>query len=67
LGLFEDWRCEVANVNLAPGDTLVLYTDGITEAAADGDEAGESRLLDALSNQRRPESFFRESWAQSGN
>lgn len=53
LGLFEDWRCEVGEVELAPGDTLVLYTDGITEAGAtDGEEFGESGLLDALANRR---------------
>jgi phosphoserine phosphatase RsbU/P len=51
LGLFERWECEVAEVALAPGDTLVLYTDGITEAcSADGEEFGESRLLDTLRN-----------------
>ncbi len=41
MGLFEDWRCEIAEVRLCPGDTLVLYTDGITEATnADGEEFG---------------------------
>ena len=36
-------------MELAPGDTLVLYTDGITEATnADGEEFGESHLLDTL-------------------
>jgi sigma-B regulation protein RsbU (phosphoserine phosphatase) len=45
LGLFEEWRCEVAEVQLSPGDTLVLYTDGITEAAdAGGEEFGDLRL-----------------------
>jgi sigma-B regulation protein RsbU (phosphoserine phosphatase) len=49
LGLFEDWRCEIAEVRLAPGDTLVLYTDGVTDAAnAAGEEFGESRLLNTL-------------------
>ena len=49
MGLFEDWHCEIAEVQLAPGDTLVLYTDGITEATnADGEEFGESRLLATL-------------------
>jgi sigma-B regulation protein RsbU (phosphoserine phosphatase) len=49
VGLFEEWRCEIAEVRLAPGDTLVLYTDGITEASsAEGEEFGESRLLDTL-------------------
>jgi serine phosphatase RsbU (regulator of sigma subunit) len=49
LGLFDDWRCGVAEVELAPGDTLVLYTDGVTEAAnSSGEEFGESRLVDTL-------------------
>jgi sigma-B regulation protein RsbU (phosphoserine phosphatase) len=49
MGLFEDWHCEIAEVQLAPGDILVLYTDGITEAEnADGEEFGASRLLDTL-------------------
>ena len=49
MGLFETWHCEIAEVRLAPGDTLVIYTDGITEAEnADGEEFGESHLLDTL-------------------
>jgi sigma-B regulation protein RsbU (phosphoserine phosphatase) len=49
MGLFEAWHCEIAEVELALGDTLVLYTDGITEAEnADGEEFGVSRLLDTL-------------------
>jgi sigma-B regulation protein RsbU (phosphoserine phosphatase) len=49
MGLFEAWHCEIAEVQLAPGDVLVLYTDGITEAAnAEGEEFGESHLLDTL-------------------
>ena len=49
VGLFEAWQCEIAEVELAAGDTLVLYTDGITEAEnVDGEEFGASRLLDTL-------------------
>jgi phosphoserine phosphatase RsbU/P len=49
LGLFEDWHCNVAEVQLSPGDTLVLYTDGVTEAArSDGEEFGARRLLETL-------------------
>jgi sigma-B regulation protein RsbU (phosphoserine phosphatase) len=49
LGLFEDWQCNVAEVQLARGDILVLYTDGVTEApGADGEEFGESRLIEVL-------------------
>jgi len=49
MGLFEAWHCEIAEVELAPGDTLVLYTDGITESTnADGEEFGESHLMNTL-------------------
>ena len=49
MGLFEAWQCETAEVGLAAGDTLVLYTDGITEAEnSDGEQFGASRLLDTL-------------------
>ncbi len=56
MGLFEAWHCEIAEVQLAPGDMLVLYTDGVTEATnADGEEFGESHLLATLgSNFRLP-------------
>jgi serine phosphatase RsbU (regulator of sigma subunit) len=49
MGLFETWHCEIVEVELAPGDTLVLYTDGITEAInAGGKEFGESHLQDTV-------------------
>jgi phosphoserine phosphatase RsbU/P len=49
VGMFEAWQCETEEVELAPGDTLVLYTDGVVEAAgSDGEEFGESRLLEVL-------------------
>jgi serine phosphatase RsbU (regulator of sigma subunit) len=47
LGLFEAWDCNVSEITLSPGDTLLLYTDGVTEAAnSSGEEFGESRLLE---------------------
>src|SRR5262249_47991650 len=47
LGLFDEWDCEVAEQGLAGDDILVIYTDGISEAAAteDGEEFGEERLV----------------------
>jgi sigma-B regulation protein RsbU (phosphoserine phosphatase) len=53
LGLFDHWECSVEEAQLAPGDTLVLYTDGVTEAAnAAGEEFGEDRLIEILRWQR---------------
>jgi serine phosphatase RsbU (regulator of sigma subunit) len=53
LGAFKEWDCELAESQLGPGDTLVLYTDGITESFNPaGDEFGERRLLEALQRNR---------------
>jgi serine phosphatase RsbU (regulator of sigma subunit) len=49
LGLFSDWDCTVAEVLLHPGDLLVMYTDGISEAPDNsGGEFGEARLVDTI-------------------
>ena len=49
LGLFRDWDCSIGECQLAPGDTLALYTDGVTEAFDDaGEEFGENSLIDRL-------------------
>jgi sigma-B regulation protein RsbU (phosphoserine phosphatase) len=49
LGLFEDWECATAEATLVPGDVLLLYTDGLTEAFNHaGAEFGESGLLVSL-------------------
>lgn len=53
LGLFKEWDCWVGETNLFAGDTLALYTDGVTEAVnGDGEEYGEQRLLDCLQRHR---------------
>jgi sigma-B regulation protein RsbU (phosphoserine phosphatase) len=47
--MFKDWRFAMEDIRLAPGDTLVLYTDGVTEAQSDdGVEFGEGRLAEIL-------------------
>jgi serine phosphatase RsbU (regulator of sigma subunit) len=54
LGLFKEWDCSISERGLFSGDTLVLYTDGITESFNhEGEEFGEGRLIEAL--QRRQE------------
>lgn len=46
LGVFPDWQYEESLVKLTPGDRLLLFTDGITEAMhPDGEEFGEERLI----------------------
>lgn len=46
IGVFEDPMLTEQETRLAPGDTLVLYTDGVIEARApDGAFFGEERLL----------------------
>src|SRR5579884_4305298 len=53
VGLFRPARYTEASVGAAPGDILVLFTDGISEAmnAAD-DEWGEERLVEAVKSCR---------------
>jgi serine phosphatase RsbU (regulator of sigma subunit) len=49
LGLFEEWDSPVMECQLSTGDTLVLYTDGVTESFDEsGEEFGEQRLLEIL-------------------
>jgi serine phosphatase RsbU (regulator of sigma subunit) len=53
LGMFPDWSCSVREIALRHGDTLLLFTDGVTEAMNEsGEEFGESRLLDVLKASR---------------
>jgi serine phosphatase RsbU (regulator of sigma subunit) len=49
LGILPDARYEERPVSLHPGDILLLYTDGVSEAAdPDGDQYGTDRLEDLL-------------------
>jgi phosphoserine phosphatase RsbU/P len=49
VGLMPDCVYEQAEVSLAPGDLLVIYTDGISEAMnRELEEWGEKRLIDAV-------------------
>lgn len=54
IALLPDADYEAAEARLAPGDTLVLYTDGIVEAAnPEGDEYGAERLADLCRRHRQ--------------
>lgn len=49
LGILEDTEWESGTLSLAPGDALVIYTDGVTEAQArDGVLFGQDRLLEVI-------------------
>jgi serine phosphatase RsbU (regulator of sigma subunit)/predicted enzyme related to lactoylglutathione lyase len=53
MGLFHEWSCTIEERRFLPGDTLVLYTDGITESRNEsGEEFGEDRLIAALRRYR---------------
>ncbi len=54
LGMFRDWDGAVGAAALAPGDVLLLFTDGVIEAMnTAGEEFGERRLLEELEKNRR--------------
>jgi len=49
LGAFEGIRLQEERLTLAPGDLLVFYTDGVTDALNDqGEEFGEERLREVV-------------------
>ena len=53
LGLFGVWDCAIRESALSPGDAILLYTDGVTEAFnAEGEEFGERRLIECLAGRR---------------
>ena len=53
LGLFAEWDCLLNESQLFPGDTLALYTDGVTDSFNEaGEEFGEQRLIEALRRHR---------------
>jgi serine phosphatase RsbU (regulator of sigma subunit) len=52
LGAFDDERWEETTVDVAPGDILVLYTDGVLDARGPDGRFGEERLRAVLSGQR---------------
>jgi phosphoserine phosphatase RsbU/P len=53
LGMFKDTRYHEYYLTTKPGDMLVLYTDGVTEARSPGgEEFGRNRLAEAVKKNR---------------
>jgi len=53
LGVFEEQNFGLGTVDLAAGDRLVLFTDGVTEVCnPEGEEFGDQRLLSLLAEHR---------------
>ena len=53
LGVFPDWVYRQDTVRLNPGDRLLVYSDGVTEAEnRHGEEFGEARLVSLLEAHR---------------
>jgi sigma-B regulation protein RsbU (phosphoserine phosphatase) len=49
IGLFDEWDCTIQEIDLKPGYTLVMFTDGVAEAFdANFEEFGEERIVDLI-------------------
>ena len=57
LGIFKQQSFESGSIELAPGDRILLFTDGVTEAHdGEGTEFGDSRLINLLQDCREADS-----------
>lgn len=53
VGLFKQWDCSLGENELRAGDTLVFYTDGVTESFnEEREQFGEERLVAAMRRHR---------------
>jgi serine phosphatase RsbU (regulator of sigma subunit)/PAS domain-containing protein len=48
LGLVDDESWQASSIELAPGDQIVLYTDGVTDTVGESERFGDARLAEAL-------------------
>ena len=52
VGLFDGAEFEEESLQLTPGDMIVVFTDGVSEALSkDGEEFGDPRLLECIQSQ----------------
>jgi GAF domain-containing protein len=69
LGVDPDGTYTTLEAPLAPGDLVVAYTDGLTEARRDGRQFGDERLPQLITRELHPEELVRrlraeaEAWA----
>ena len=54
LGIFPQVKLHDVELRLGPGDALVLYTDGVTDARSGRERFGEARLRAAIGQGDRP-------------
>jgi len=59
LGLADGEGWQATPVDLGPGDQLVLYTDGVTDAVGETERFGEARLAEALCDSASAEDAVR--------
>jgi sigma-B regulation protein RsbU (phosphoserine phosphatase) len=53
LGIFQSQSYAKGTYTLSPGDLVLLFTDGVTEASSpDGEEFGDARLIRLLEENR---------------
>jgi sigma-B regulation protein RsbU (phosphoserine phosphatase) len=65
LGWFTGAQYPSTEFELRPGDALLLYTDGITDARRFGQRFGEGRLTAALADRNRNDARSLVAWVQS--
>ncbi len=54
LGMFPQWQCEQQTIGIRAGDSLVLFSDGVTDAGIETEqEFGEDRLIALLQSIRK--------------
>ena len=60
LGMFAGATFPTGRIHLSPGDSVILFTDGVTEAVnGDGTEFGTLRLFEALNGATEPSALIR--------